>query len=57
MIYQFGYEKTLGKMSSWSEMELVFDPWLLPAQIGMGLMAIGALLLAWNGAGKRRNTQ
>jgi len=56
-IYQFGYEKELGKMSSWSEMELVFDPWLLPAQIGMGLMAIGALLLAWNGAGKRRSAR
>ncbi len=56
-IYQFGYEKALGKMSSWSEIELVFDPWLLPAQIGMGLMAIGALLLAWNGAGKRRSVR
>ncbi|MDR2925233.1 MAG: cytochrome c biogenesis protein ResB [Azoarcus sp.] len=55
MIYQYGYEKTLGKMSPWSEMELVYDPWLLPAQIGMGLMAFGALLLAWNGAGKRRS--
>jgi len=56
-IYQFGYEKALGKMSPWSEMELVFDPWLLPAQIGMGLMAIGALLLAWNGAGRRRSVR
>jgi hypothetical protein len=55
MIYQYGYEKALGKMSPWSEMELVYDPWLLPARIGMGLMAIGALLLAWNGAGRRRS--
>ena len=57
MIYQYGYEKELGKLSNWSEMELVFDPWLLPAQIGMGFMVIGALLLAWNGAGKRRSVQ
>jgi len=59
MIYQYGYDTSLGKMSNWSEMELVFDPWLLPAQIGMGLMVIGALLLAWNGAGtgKRRSIQ
>ena len=57
MIYQYGYEAELGKMSNWSEMELVFDPWLLPAQIGMGLMVIGALLLAWNGTGRRRNIQ
>jgi len=55
MIYQYGYEKALGKMSPWSEMELVYDPWLLPAQTGMGLMALGALLLAWNGAGRRRS--
>ena len=53
MIYQYGYETALGKMSNWSEMELVYDPWLLPAQSGMGLMVAGALLLAWNGAGRR----
>jgi hypothetical protein len=54
MIYQYGYETELGKMSHWSEMELVYDPWLLPVRIGMSLMAIGALLLAWNGASRRR---
>ena len=54
-IYQYGYDKPLGKMSPWSQMELVYDPWLLPARIGMGLMAIGALLLAWNGASRRRS--
>jgi len=57
MIYQYGYEKELGKLSNWSEIELVYDPWLLPAQIGMGLMVIGALLLAWNGTGRRRVLQ
>jgi hypothetical protein len=57
MIYQYGYETALGKLSHWSEFELVYDPWLLPARIGMGLMAAGALLLAWNGAGKRRDIQ
>ena len=57
MIYQYGYNTALGKMSHWSEIELVYDPWLLPAQIGMGLMVIGALLLAWNGASRRRNLQ
>jgi len=57
MIYQYGYEKALGKMSNWSELELVYDPWLLPAQIGMGLMGLGALLLVWNGAGGRRSVR
>ena len=55
MIYQYGYDKDLGKISPWSRLELVYDPWLLPARIGMGLMAIGALLLAWNGASRRRS--
>ncbi|MCL2776707.1 MAG: cytochrome c biogenesis protein ResB [Polyangiaceae bacterium] len=55
MIYQYGYETALGKMSPWSEMELVYDPWLLPAKISMGLMAIGALLMVWNGTGKRKS--
>ncbi|MDR2015697.1 MAG: cytochrome c biogenesis protein ResB [Azoarcus sp.] len=57
MIYQYGYETALGKLSHWSEMELVYDPWLLPAKIGMFLMAAGSLLLAWNGAGRRRTNQ
>jgi hypothetical protein len=57
MIYQYGYDKALGKLSNWSEMELVYDPWLFPAQIGMYIMAFGAILLAWNGAGRRRVAQ
>jgi hypothetical protein len=55
MIYQYGYEAALGKLSHWSEIELVYDPWLLPAKTGMALMAAGALLLAWNGTGRRRD--
>ncbi|MDR2678224.1 MAG: cytochrome c biogenesis protein ResB [Zoogloeaceae bacterium] len=54
MIYQYSYDSTAGKMSSYSQIELVYDPWLLPARIGMALMAVGAVLLVWNGAGRRR---
>jgi hypothetical protein len=54
MIYQYSYDNALGKMSAYSGMELVRDPWLLPAQTGMALMALGALLLVWRGAGIRR---
>jgi hypothetical protein len=54
MIYQYNYDNALGKMSAYSGMELVRDPWLLPARIGMALMALGALLLVWRGAGIRR---
>ncbi|MDR1854567.1 MAG: cytochrome c biogenesis protein ResB [Azoarcus sp.] len=55
-IYQFDYDKDAGKMSTYSAMELVRDPWLFPAQFGMALMALGALLLVWRGAGARRRT-
>jgi hypothetical protein len=54
MIYQYSYDNALGKMSAYSGMELVRDPWLLPARIGMALMALGSLLLVWRGAGIRR---
>jgi hypothetical protein len=53
-LYQFDYEKALGKLSKYSVIELVYDPWLLPAKIGIYLMVLGAILLAWNGAGRRR---
>jgi hypothetical protein len=57
MIYQYGYDTAAGKASSYSQMELVYDPWLLPVRIGMGLMAAGALLLIWDGAGRRRKAR
>jgi hypothetical protein len=57
MVYQYGYEKAVGKLSNYSEMELVYDPWLLPAKIGITIMALGAILLAWNGANRRRAPQ
>ena len=58
-LYQYGYETNLGKMSPWSEIELIYDPWLRLAQVGMGFMLIGALLFVWNGTGaiKRRNAK
>ncbi|MDR1708439.1 MAG: cytochrome c biogenesis protein ResB [Candidatus Accumulibacter sp.] len=54
MIYQYGYDTSAGKSSFYSRIELVYDPWLLPARIGMAIMAAGALLMIWNGAGGRR---
>jgi hypothetical protein len=57
MIYQYGYDTAAGKMSSFSQIELVYDPWLLPAKVGMGLMAAGAVLLVWNGAGRKRKNR
>lgn len=54
MIYQYGYDAEAGKISSYSSMELVYDPWLVPAYLGMGLMLLGSCCLIWRGSGRRR---
>jgi hypothetical protein len=44
-IYQYGYDNNMGKMSSYSSFELVYDPWLNMVYLGIGLLALGSLLL------------
>jgi hypothetical protein len=53
-IYQYGYDAAAGKMSSYSSMELIYDPWLYPAYAGMVLLLLGALFLVFSGTGKIR---
>ena len=52
MIYQYGYDNIAGKMSAYSSMELVYDPWLYPAYMGIILLALGAVTLFWQGRGR-----
>lgn len=44
-IYQYGYDNKMGKMSSYSSFELVYDPWLNMVYIGIVLLGLGSLLL------------
>lgn len=53
-IYQYGYDNDAGKMSTYSSMELVYDPWLYPAYAGIILLAAGSVCLLWSGNKKRR---
>lgn len=53
-IYQYGYDNDAGKMSTYSSMELVYDPWLYPAYAGIILLAAGSVGLLWSGNKKRR---
>jgi cytochrome c biogenesis protein ResB len=53
-IYQYDYDKQAGKMSTYSSMELVYDPWLYPAYIGIVLLMIGSVCMLWSGNKKRR---
>ena len=48
-IYQFDYEQTKGRWSSYSVLELVHDPWLIPVYIGIFMLLAGAMLLLWFG--------
>jgi len=51
MIYQSGYDNMAGRMSTYSSFDLVYDPWLYPAYIGMILWSLGSLGLIYRGRG------
>lgn len=53
-IYQYGYDNEAGRLSSYSSLELVYDPWLYPAYAGIALLAIGSICLLWSGNRKNR---
>ncbi|MBK5720372.1 cytochrome c biogenesis protein ResB [Dysgonomonas sp. Marseille-P4677] len=56
MIYQYGYDNMAGKMSTYSSMELVYDPWIYPAYLGITLLALGSICLLWRGNKKKEST-
>lgn len=53
-LYQYGYDNDAGKMSTYSSIELVYDPWLYPAYAGIVLLAIGSVCLLWSGNRKNK---
>lgn len=48
-IYQYGYDDQAGRLSSYSSMELVYDPWVKPVYIGFMLIALGAIAMILKG--------
>ena len=52
MLYQYDYDDLAGKMSTYSSIELVYDPWIIPVYIGISLLALGSICMLW--AGNRR---
>lgn len=44
-VYQYGYDNQMGKLSSYSSFELVYDPWLNFVYIGIAFLALGNFLL------------
>ena len=53
MLYQYGYDSAAGNMSSYSSIELVYDPWIIPVYAGMILLFCGSICMLWLG-NKRR---
>lgn len=51
-IYQHSYDSARGRDSAWSLFELVYDPWIIPAYIGMIMMLFGAVSLFWRGGNR-----
>ncbi|MGL4852296.1 MAG: cytochrome c biogenesis protein ResB [Phocaeicola sp.] len=54
-IYQYGYDNNAGRLSSYSSLELIYDPWIIPVYIGIVLMMIGSAAMIWQG--KRRKEE
>ncbi|MCC8147072.1 MAG: cytochrome c biogenesis protein ResB [Bacteroidales bacterium] len=56
MIYQTGYDTEAGKLSDYSTMELVYDPWAIPAYAGILLLACGSVCMLWTGNRRKEAT-
>lgn len=51
-VYQYSYDTQMGRDSDYSLFELVYDPWLIPAYIGIIMLFAGAITLFWGGGKK-----
>lgn len=48
-IYQYSYDEVAGRLSNYSVLELVYDPWLWLVYIGILLLAAGSVCMLWIG--------
>ena len=48
-IYQYGYDNSAGRLSSYSSFELVYDSWVVPVYVGIVMMMLGSLAMVWSG--------
>ena len=52
MLYQYGYDNDAGKLSTYSSIELVYDPWIMPVYIGIIMFMLGSFCMLWAGKNK-----
>jgi len=48
-IYQFSYNVEQGNDSDYSVFKIIYDPWLIPALLGIFMLFAGAISLFWKG--------
>jgi ABC-type transport system involved in cytochrome c biogenesis permease subunit len=48
-VYQYGYDRTAGPESTYSIVEMVRDPWLVPVYVGFAMIALGMIAIIWRG--------
>ncbi|MCD8101679.1 MAG: hypothetical protein LUE26_03775 [Alistipes sp.] len=48
-LYQYGYDTQAGRMSQYSVIELVYDPWAVPVYVGIILLGAGSVCMLWSG--------
>lgn len=53
-IYQYSYDSDMGKASTSSSFELVYDPWLSWVYAGLWMFIAGSVLLIWEGNKKSK---
>lgn len=53
MLYQYSYDKNMGKHSSISVLEAVKDPWLSHVYTGINMLIAGTILLLWTGKNRK----
>jgi cytochrome c biogenesis factor len=52
----YHYDNAAGRLSSYSSMELVYDPWIVPVYIGFIMIALGAVVMIVRGHSPNRKT-
>lgn len=53
-VYQYGYDDAMARLSSYSSIELVRDPWKNTVYLGFLLIALGTIAMIWNGKSIRQ---
>ena len=53
-IYQHSYDNAAGKLSEYTVVELVYDPWLMLVYVGIVLLAAGSVSMLWGKPSSQR---